>query len=207
MARRLSFEIRPAQGAKTLSRALLILACLAPLVVSSPMRAESAARFGGTWEYVGGESEHQGLLEAIERCVGQLNFLLRPLARRRLVNSSPIPSQVIIQAEASQVSIQQGQGPALSSPLGSVVPATSAEGDRIDLSYRMQEDALVQRVANPEGARQTVYRLDPDGQRLQAQVTTSSHFFPRALVYELTIERVTRSQLSRGPSGPVTSSQ
>ena len=207
VARRLDFNTRPPQGAKSFCCAFLVLVCVAPLVTATQARADDPARFSGTWEYVGGESEHEGLLEAIEHCVEQLNFLIRPLARRRLVQSSPIPSQVVIQAEASQVSVQQGQGPTLSSQLGSVIPVTSVDGDRIELSYRMQEDALVQRVANPDGARQTIYRLDPKGRQLRAEVTTSSRFFSRALVYNLTFERVTRKQVSRGPSEPLTASQ
>ena len=114
---------------------------------------------------------------------------------------------MVIAAEDTRVSVQQGSGPVLSSPLGSVIPATSVEGDRIELSHRIQDDALVQRVANPDGARQTVYRLDSKESLMSAEVTTSSRFFSRALVYTLTFERVTSKQVSQGPSAGVTSSQ
>jgi len=200
--------IRPRACARVFWRCtqslLLGVSLLAPV---TPAQASDATRFTGTWEHVGGDSEQEGLLAAIEHCVAELNFLVRPLARHRLVQSSGIPSRVVIAAEDTRVSVQQGSGPVLSSPLGSVIPATSVEGDRIELSHRIQDDALVQRVANPDGARQTVYRLDAKGSRMSAEVTTSSRFFSRALVYTLTFERVTSKQVSQGPSAGVTSSQ
>ena len=194
-------------GLRARSRGLLVLVSVGLLASAAYAREGDPNRFAGTWEHVGGKSEQNGLLSAIEGSIADLNFLLRPLARNRLVKSSRIPSRVIIETEASQVTVKHGRGPALSSPLGSVIPVTSVDGDRIELSFRMRGGALVQRVASPDGARQTVYRLDPNGNRLFAEITTSSRYFSRALVYQLTFERVESEQVSRVPAGPSPSSQ
>ena len=184
-------------------RARFFVVCLWLLTAAASMHASETEPFVGTWQHVGGETEEAGLLSAIEHCVAELNFLIRPLARSRLVKSSPIPDRVVIQTEAALVSVTQGNGPALSSPLGSVLPVTSPEGETIELSYRLQQDSLVQRVENGDGARQTIYRAVAGGKRLTAEVTTTSRFFSSALVYTLTFERVGSGQVSQTAPAPV----
>jgi len=200
-------EARRHLGLRVRSRILLALVGVGLLASTAYAREADPTRFAGTWQHIGGESEQNGLLKAIEGSIADLNFLLRPLARNRLVKTSRIPSQVVIETEERQVSVRQGRDPMLTSPLGAVIPVTSVEGDRIELSFRMRDGALVQRVANPDGARQTVYRLDPKGNRLFAEITTSSRYFSKALVYQLTFERVKGGQVSRAPAGPSSSSR
>ena len=159
------------------------------LLAGGGLAQETGQGLGGTWQHTGGKSEIREVRAAIERCVGNMPGLLRPLARRRLMEGSGIPAHVVIRTSATRIAIEEAGGSALTSEPGRVTRAVSGTGDSVELLHELRDDTLIQRLINANGARYTTYRLLEGGSRLTLDVVTTSDYLPAPVVYRLTYHR------------------
>jgi hypothetical protein len=170
-------------------RAVAFVAALLCASGSAGDDARANDAFVGEWVHVGGEIEEQRIRESVEACVSEMGFLVRPLARSRLLDGSRIPLRLEIEAGASWVSIIEDDGAPLAAPLGVPAKLTAHTGDTIDLRHVLTRDALVQWRTSDEGTNRITYRLVDGGRRLVTDVLTTSRHLPRPVTYRLTYER------------------
>ena len=127
--------------------------------------------------------------QAIERVVADMNFIKRPFARSRLTKTNAAYRTLRLDLGAALFRIQfEGRQPIETPADGRAVGWTREDGERFQVSTRMEGGNLVQRFVAEDGSRRNTYHLDPDGTlRLQAEISSSK--LPRPLTYTLVYRR------------------
>ena len=160
----------------------LVLGVVALGLAPASAHAEGASSipFVGEWMHVGGETEEQRVRDAIEACVSEMGFLVRPLARRRLLDGSRI----------SHADRDRGRHVVGRNRRGRRGAARRAAGTRGEAQVaHWRHDGLVQWRTSEDGSSRVTYRLVDGGRRLVTDVQTTSQHLPRPVSYRLTYER------------------
>ncbi|WP_394836012.1 hypothetical protein LVJ94_03785 [Pendulispora rubella] len=177
--------------------AIFAISLLGP-ALASPARAEPPAQqvelqslFGGTFRYRNSPVEKEKRREAIERSIGGLFFVIRPMARSRLESATQVPAQYTFSFESGSVRVKvPGRPDVFSREDGT--PAEYVYNDtRTPYTQRFVNGRLVQvfTFAKNEGSRINEFSVSPDGQTLTLKVTLSSSSLTAPLVYQLTYQR------------------
>ncbi len=148
-----------------------------------------APTFQGVFTYVAGQSDD--VPAAIERCVSNVNFIIRPIARGRLKKTNQPYQRLTIVQPAGHFSIMTDARPAIVTPAGgaAIQWKRPEDGEMLNVSTAMTGSKLVQTFAAEDGKRVNEYTLSPDGQTLTMVATVSSGRLPKPLVYKLTYHR------------------
>lgn len=159
---------------------------LASAVPAGAMEVDS---FSGTYALDGEASDD--VAEAFEPAVQEMNVVMRTLARRYLRRGAAEPEESLSIAHADGViTMRSGNRSAVSSPVsGEPVPHETSRGDVIEVSTRLDGDALRVRLASEEGDYVVVYRLEADGQRLVGETTVDLDRLPKTVRYRLVYVR------------------
>lgn len=170
-----------------------VLASASLLLFVLPSRAGATdgwERFSGTWIYAGSEAESQARIDAIQAAVGQMPRLFRPFAFRRIDRATTPPPRLVLRVEAGRITIADGDGPGLTTPLGGEGVVIDGDGgDPQTVTRTPSGDAIRHRAEQHNGFGQDVFRLSADGETLTDTVTVGSDQLPAEIVYVLTYRR------------------
>lgn len=124
---------------------------------------------------------------AIETAVKETSFIIRPIARGRLRKTNPAYARVKVERSGESFSVTyDARQPQVMPASGASVKWTREDGDKFDISMRIQGADLVQTYKAEDGQRLNVFHVDPGTGRLSLTVTVSSAKLPKPVVYTLT---------------------
>ncbi|MBZ5714582.1 hypothetical protein [Nannocystis pusilla] len=168
----------------------------APVTTPTPAPAPAAPaqpeqnRFAGTFRYAGGEAQRQGLTDAIEATVQQLNALIRGIGRKRLTAANPIREQITFAVEGTKITATFAAGRTISGTLGGpAVPWTADDGSPLTVAFSIVKGRLLMEFKADDGGRRSVFTLDESGDKLTMSVTITSSRLDNPLKYALTYRR------------------
>lgn len=150
---------------------------------------ERAEAFEGSYKFVGGQKDREGLEAAIQTSMEAVSPMLRDLGSKRLREANPIPKTITIKVEGETAEILfDGKGHAVKLD-GAPVRTRSRAGERVKISHRMRGAKLSEFVDGSGGDRRNDFVLSDDGQRLKLEVTISSGHLPVPVEYTLRFKR------------------
>lgn len=170
-----------------------LIALLAGAVSADGAAGQEAARAGApsfVGSYLFAPERSDDVEEAIDAGVADMNFLARPIARRRLRGTTrPYQTISIQRPEGEIVTLYDGRAPIRAPDDGSPVSWQREDGEVLRLSVMEQDGALVQSFVAEDGSRENRYRLSDDGRTLTLTVTIRSGRLPAPIVYDLQYDR------------------
>ncbi len=147
--------------------------------------------FVGTWEIVGTVSASEEQIKtAIYKVTEEMSFLIRGIARNRLISSQKPPKRIRMQRQHEMFIIHPDTFPALSMPTSGKAVKYEDRMIRVSLDAGGGRLTLRQISENQEGKRENVYRLQDSGKSLILEVTVDSSHLPAQLQYKLQYTRV-----------------
>jgi len=163
---------------------------VAPIVQGSADESQRRAAdgFAGDYRFVGGAAERDAVDRAIEEVVGEMNPLVRPVARDRLARGNKVPTELHISRDQDALVVSFDGRKHTAALDGTTTTVTGTGGDA--LRYRVEIDAaeLRQSFVGEKGRRENKLRLGGD-RKLALQVVVTSPQLPAALRYRLTFQR------------------
>jgi hypothetical protein len=154
------------------------------------VRAQGAPSFGGTYVFVGGDPQRAAVSQAIDDVVAQLSAVLRGLANERLHARVGVAPQMILRPEGDRLHIEHPPLPPRTVPVdGSALPMRNLAGDRVSVTYRMVDGALVEVISQGRSSQTNRYRLSPDGSQITFDAAIRSPVLPAVIRYRLTYRR------------------
>ena len=165
----------------------LALALAGVLVSSAAAAQEAAPAFVGSWTYAAGQGD---VIEAaIERGIDDMNFVTKPIARRRLRATNDAYSTIEVRIADGTVTTTL-EGRAIESPAdGRAIRWTREDGEVMQVATSVRAGSLVQTFTAEDGSRENVYTVSGDGRRLTLQVTIRSGRLPQPITYRLAYDR------------------
>lgn len=167
---------------------LMAIAFLASVAaIPTPARAQSQT-MEGSYTFVAEGSDD--LNQAIEAAVAKMNFVIRPLARRRLRNANLPYRGISITSTATEITTRPDTGAPVTSPSdGTPVLWVRETGEKLHVTTEWQAGTLEQTFRADDGQRVNRFSLSPDGSVLTMHVTVTSPRLPRPLTYALRYRR------------------
>lgn len=160
--------------------------CLLLLVLFAPSLWAAEPWLGAFVSEQGGGSNIDA---AIEAAVANMNFIKRPVARRRLESTNAPYARIEIQRTAESISIAfDGQPPVVTPADGRRVKWRRSDGEVFDVWVAIGDGGLVQTFKAEDGQRVNTFRTDDAG-RLTLLTTITSPQLPSPLRYELHFAR------------------
>jgi hypothetical protein len=142
----------------------------------------------GVYEIDAGASDD--IQAAITRGTAQMNFAIRPLARRLIANANPPYQRVRISQTGVTASLQLDARPAIQTPLdGSWIRWIREDGGMDRVSGQWSYPTFVVYYKGEDGARTQKYVLDSDGRTLRLYVELTSPRLPGPIDYTLVYRR------------------
>ena len=157
--------------------ALRTLCALAPVLTL----AAQDPGFNGVWKH----ASDSGIPAAIEATVKDMNFIKRPIARKKLTNKNPVYQKVTIAVGAQEISIQfDARSPVKMPANGNPVPWTREDGGKFMVSAKLEGGRLTQHFKSEEGERTNVFTVGAD-RKLTLAATVKSPSLPKPLTYTI----------------------
>jgi len=159
---------------------------------ASPQKTSAAGNrvmdcLTGRYRFVGGERESRAWQEAIEDVVVEMDLTVRGMARKRLLETNRIASEITLERRGNELTIRFDDQSYSGSMAGHPARAiTTADGVR--LSHRVEDGQLEQIFEGEDGGRINTFCLEPDG-RIRLRVRVFSDRLPRELRYQLSYEK------------------
>lgn len=148
---------------------------------------DALGTFSGTFEFVGGEAERDGVDAAIDAVVSEMNVFIRSIARSRLSAANPVPSNVKIGPHPRGVEIMFDERKYVSELDGDYTRVVGVTGERVRYKVETAKRRLTQVFVGDSGTRKNTFALT--GDRLVISVRVRSEQLPRPLEYRLTFRR------------------
>lgn len=178
--------------ASALPFAALLAVCCAPSTGVADASEPALQPFAGTYGYAGGDAEIQALDRAIDEVVGQMNFFIRGIARRRLRAPNLPSKQVGVFLEKGQIRISRPGQPEVSAPADGK-PITwrhPTDGDVFQVSHGIDDQgALYQRFEGERSVSLNRFVLTKADKRLTIHTVITADRLPAPLRFEMTYER------------------
>jgi hypothetical protein len=129
--------------------------------------------------------------KAIETVVTPMNFIKKPLARKRLKETNQPPQRIEITATSSEVSISTDDGEVVRTPAdGRPVEWTRKSDGETFMVTTVREGRVIRRTFRADdGQRASSYAISPDGGTLTMTVVVTSPQLPDPLTYTLVYRR------------------
>jgi hypothetical protein len=167
-----------------------IVAAHEPVVhtAASDEQRAAADRFVGRYRFVGGAAEREAVARAIDEVVGQMNPIVRSIARERLARGNRVPDALDVQREGDLLWIafdDRKHGAALD---GSSTTVEGSDGSKLKYKVSFSERELRQSFEGDRGRRENRLRRDGDGV-LVVRVEVNSEQLPKPLRYRLSFAR------------------
>ena len=177
---------------KLTTKARRILPLLAASLLATGVGwSREASDFTGRYLWSTNATELQALSQEVDATADGLFFLIRPIARRRLTQSTaPVPVIEIAITNRTIVFTRAGVAPFQGQLGGEKRKWECEEGEFSDVSFLMTPDgALQQTLEQSSGARVNRFTLSPDGRFLTLDVSITSTRLHRAIRFTLTYRR------------------
>lgn len=171
-----------------------LFGCALALVTAtvSPTRADERAeqRFEGTWQLDQPRQEAQEIVaEAVDDAANQFNFMVRGIARSRLLEGTPVHSQIEVDFEGDQVTVRFGDE-SYTTELGRTEVRRNPRGEEMRVTQRFRPNGQFEQIFETEsGTRRYVYTVLSDG-RMRIATTTDSPQMPQPMYFMLDYRRV-----------------
>jgi hypothetical protein len=128
--------------------------------------------------------------KVIEGVVADMNFIKKPLARKRLTSTNQPPQRIEISATASEVSVTtDGQDVIRTPGDGRAVEWTRKDGETFTISTVRDARVITRTFRADDGQRVNTYTFSPDGATLTMIVVVTSPQLPDPLAYKLVYRR------------------
>jgi hypothetical protein len=148
----------------------------------------SLQHYVGTYQIV--RAECDDIRPVVERVVSKMNFMIRGIARSRLLRTQIWFPAVTVTSNDSEFRIRHVGGTDVGhSNLITPVNAKAPDGASIQVRL-LPGPPLVQRYESADGVRENIYTLSPDGSRLRMDVRIRSPRLPEEIRYKLVYKRV-----------------
>jgi hypothetical protein len=119
-----------------------------------------------------------------------MNFVIRPIARRRLEHTNQPATAVRLALGPKDVEIQFDARVPVRTPIdGRAISWTREDGERFMVRSTLEASWLIQRFEAPDGAKTNRFELDSDRLLLKVHVTVESSKLPKPLSYTLVYRR------------------
>ena len=144
-------------------------------------------RYAGTYSVV--LSECDEIRPVVERTVSKMNFLIRGIARSRLMKTQIVFPRITVNSTDSEFRITHANGTDIAHrDLATGVRAKAPDGS--DITVRLSPGPpLIQSYESSDGKRENIYTLSADGSKLNVDVKISSPRLPEAIRYRLVYAR------------------
>jgi hypothetical protein len=127
---------------------------------------------------------------AITRGTAQMNFTIRPLARRLIAKANPPYRQIAISQDGVNAVTRLDEGQPITTPLnGNPVRWIREDGQVDSVTGRWAHPTFVLHFQAEDGQRTHRYVLDPGGQTLKLYVELTSSHLPGPIDYMLVYRR------------------
>lgn len=163
----------------------------APATDGAPLASAEAQRvvdrFVGDHPFTGGDKERKARDAAIDDVVGDMNVLVRGIARDRLKEANVIAERVVVARDGDRLTISLDGRRYTAAIGGPAVKAKSVTGDEVSLRYAVRGDRIEQIFVGDQGGRTNTFRLTDD--KMVVHVRVHSEKLPKDLVYTLSYGR------------------
>ena len=148
----------------------------------------SLAHYEGTYNVVPAECDD--IRPVVDRTVARMNFLIRGIARTRLLKTQLAFPVITVMSTASEFRIRHDGGTDVAhTDLATPVRAKAPDGSSIVV--RLSTGAqLVQSYESSDGRRENRYTLSADRSKLTVDVLVTSPRLPEDIRYRLVYKRV-----------------
>jgi hypothetical protein len=154
---------------------------------------ERLRSFVGTWAYSGGSAQIDALRRAVEAATAKMNFLIRGLARSRLVDRQTPQGTIQFELAGSELrtvveGLYDGTGPFD----GTEFTVVNQSGDEVRVTQRIEQGSLFMRIrfaAEGTGQREVWYTLAEGGATLTQSSRLEVDRLPEPLVLEFSYAR------------------
>lgn len=166
----------------------LVVAVTGALLISGAASAQDAqSPLVGAW--ILAPQQGNVIEAAIDRGIDDMNFVTKPIARRRLRATNDAYATIELRiADGNVTTVLAGR--AIESPAdGRAIRWTREDGEGMQVATALREGTLVQTFEAEDGSRENVYSVSPDGRRLTLQATIRSGRLPQPIVYRLAYDR------------------
>jgi hypothetical protein len=172
--------------ARTLVAALLTLAAL----VHVPGRDASAQPPELQGTYALDRAASDNIDEVIEHVVKDMNFVRKPLARKRL-KATTLPSEHLqISYAGADVTIVTDGGSSVRTPAdGKPVEWTRDDGEKVLVTTTHEARTLTRVFRAEDGQRSNAYTVSPDRSTLTMSIVLTSPQLPEPVAYKLVYKR------------------
>ena len=159
-----------------------------PVTVHPPLGPADS----GTYVYELVPEVSDNIRSAIDRSVARMNFIIRPIARRRLVKANHLFSTLTFVMRADSISVMfAGMNPIVTPRDGGFAPWVRGEtGEHYDVYTAQEGDTLRQVIATDDGQRENDFQFFEDGARIELHVTLTADRLPTPLRYTLIFRRI-----------------
>jgi hypothetical protein len=148
----------------------------------------SLQQYAGTYQIVREECDE--IRPVVEQVVSKMNFLIRGIARSRLMKTQILFPSVTVISGDSEFRIRHVEGTDVRhSDLSTPVKAKAPDGSAIDVRLSAGPP-LMQSYESSDGVRENIYTLSPDGSKLRVDVRVRSPRLPEEIRYKLVYKRV-----------------
>jgi len=164
------------------------LAGIALVLTSTAMAQARQPDLQGVYEFDANSSDD--IQAAITRGTEQMNFALRPLARRLIAKANPPYQRIAILQSGTTASLQLDARQPIQTPLDGTWIRWIREDGGIDrVTGQWSYPTFVVYFQGEDGARVQKYVLDPDGRTLKLYVELTSPRLPGPIDYMLVYRR------------------
>lgn len=162
---------------------------LAVMALACAVRSATLSDFDGIWLY--DKSRSADVPAAVEECVSKTNFVVRAVARPRLLKTNAPYDRIAIATNPSEVRVVYGASgkPVVSPPDGKSVPWKRENGEIFQLTHELKGDRLVETFTGEDGAKQESFGVSADRSTLSVDVKVTSPKLPEPLAYRLVYRR------------------
>jgi hypothetical protein len=173
-----------------------LAAVVACVLAESPGSAAEPPKEGihvlhGRWVYAGDDVERQRRLDAVESTVGEMSWLVRGVARRRIRTSTAIHQWYEFVVNGDLLTIIEAAGNRFSTRWdGTPLRVPRSRGGPATLTRSWENGVLRSHWIEPTGEGKEVYSVAGDGDALAVDVTIASRRLPSTIEYRLTYRRL-----------------
>lgn len=147
-------------------------------------------RFERIYRYAGGETGKKVIEDAVEETVREMNLLIRPIARRRMLEANAVIPELGFHLSGDTLAASYVGGRVIEAPAdGTAVPWTDPYGEKIRVSHRLTGGALHQTMIGKRGNRRNRYAFSADGKTMTMSVEINSDSLPAPLHYAVSYRR------------------
>jgi hypothetical protein len=169
----------------------VVAACPAGDARADEPAASPASRLEGTYAPLNAKAAQSGIEAAVESVVQEMNFIKRPFARSKLLDTNALLSSVRFQFQGDQLTYTYNGGHVIRLVVNG--PAirwkSPADGEFYETKGTLSGRRFTLSFKGEDGSKQEVFELGTDGVTLVYQAVVTSPQLPKTLRFTYTLKR------------------